>query len=181
MMKQVYQLFDRRCRTQTAADNLMRLRRRLKRFKKLGRALEALHGSNLVKALTYLDDKRFLGASNAAERGTRRFRKMRKTSYSVRTAEHIRQPFWPHTFLAAISTILGKSGCRGIADTERRTPRAGKFPARGVLRLMCWSSGDRACAAQSPTDQRQHGENQEHEEENPGGVKRVIGHKTETE
>jgi hypothetical protein len=91
VMDEVYRLFDRRCRTRTAVDKLRRLRRRVARFKKLGRAVDKLRGPNLEKALTYLDDKLLAGTSNAVERGNRRFRKAQKTIYSVRTAEHIRQ------------------------------------------------------------------------------------------
>jgi Transposase len=91
VMDEVYRLFDRRCRANTALAKLARLRRRLKRFKKLGKALDKLHGPTLEKALTYLDDKLLPGTSNAVERGNRRFRKMQKSIYSVRTAEHIRQ------------------------------------------------------------------------------------------
>lgn len=91
LMEQVYQLFDRRCRTQTALNKLKRLRARLKRFKKLGQTLNKLQSPNLEKALTYLDDKLLAGTSNAVERGNRRFRKMQKTIYSVRTLAHIRE------------------------------------------------------------------------------------------
>jgi hypothetical protein len=91
LMEEVYRLFDRRCRTRTALDKLRRLRRRVKRFKSLGRALSKLHGPTVDKALTYLDDRLLAGTSNAVERGNRRFRKMQKSIYSVRTAEHIRQ------------------------------------------------------------------------------------------
>jgi chromosome segregation ATPase len=89
-MDEVYRLFDRRCRTQTALDKLRRLRNRLKRFKTLGKALTQLQGATVEKALTYLDDKLLPGTSNAVERANRRFRKTQKTIYSVRTAEHIR-------------------------------------------------------------------------------------------
>lgn len=91
VMDEVYRLFDRRCRTRTALAKLTHLRRRLKRFPRLGKALDKLHGPNLEKALTYLDDKLLPGTSNAVERGNRRYRKTQKTIYSVRTAEHIRQ------------------------------------------------------------------------------------------
>ena len=90
VMDEVYRLFDRRCRTRTALAKLTRLRRRLKRFQTLGKALDKLHGPNLEKALTYLDDKLLPGTSNAVERGNRRYRKTQKTIYSVRTAAHIR-------------------------------------------------------------------------------------------
>jgi len=51
--------------------------------------LTGLFSPNLEKAFTFLDD-RWLGAtSNAVERGNRRYRKMQKTVYHVRTADHI--------------------------------------------------------------------------------------------
>ena len=40
LMEQVYALFDRRCRTQTALDNLTKRRQRLNRFKHLGETLK---------------------------------------------------------------------------------------------------------------------------------------------
>ncbi len=60
LMEQVYALFDRRCRTQTALAKLAKLRRRL------------------------------LRTSNAVERGNRRYRKMQKQVYRVRTQAQIR-------------------------------------------------------------------------------------------
>src|SRR5262245_8581561 len=42
IMDEVYRLFDRRCRTKTALKKLRRLRRRVRRFKKLGQALNKL-------------------------------------------------------------------------------------------------------------------------------------------
>jgi hypothetical protein len=42
LMEQVYALFDRRCRTQTALDKLTQLRQRLSRFKHLGETLKKL-------------------------------------------------------------------------------------------------------------------------------------------
>ena len=41
LMEQVYALFDRRCRTQTALDKLTKLRQRLSRFKHLGETLRS--------------------------------------------------------------------------------------------------------------------------------------------
>jgi hypothetical protein len=70
---------------------LAKLRARVRRFKRLGQALEKLYTPNLEKALTYLDDKLLPGTSNAVERGNRRYRKAQRSIYSVRTAEHIRQ------------------------------------------------------------------------------------------
>ena len=91
IMDEVYRLFDRRCRAATALARLAKLRARVRRFKKIGRALEKLYTPNLEKALTYLDDKLLPGTSNAVERGNRRYRKAQRNVYSVRTAEHIRQ------------------------------------------------------------------------------------------
>lgn len=91
IMGEVYRLFDRRCRTDTALEKLAALRRRVRRFKKLGRALDGLSSPNLDKALVFLDDKLLPSTSNAVERGNRRHRKMQKAVYSVRTSQHVRQ------------------------------------------------------------------------------------------
>ena len=89
IMNEVYHLFDRRSRTDTALDKLARLRRRVRRFKHVGRALNKLFSPNLDKALTFLDDSLLPSTSNAAERGFRRHRKMQKTVYRVRTRVQI--------------------------------------------------------------------------------------------
>jgi hypothetical protein len=89
IMEQVYALFDRRCRTQTALDKLAKLRRRLLRFTQLGETLKKLFSPTLEKALVFLDDKLLPSTSNAVERGNRRYRKMQKTIYSVRTQAQI--------------------------------------------------------------------------------------------
>jgi hypothetical protein len=89
IMEEVYRLFDRRCRTDTALAKLAKLRRRVRRFKTLGKILTKLCSTNLDKALTFLDDKLLPSTSNAVERGNRRHRKMQKTIYRVRTKEHI--------------------------------------------------------------------------------------------
>lgn len=91
IMDEVYRLFDRRCRTETALDKLARLRRRVRRFKRVGRTLNKLFTPNLQKALTFLDDKLLPATSNAVERSNRRFRKAQRSVYCVRTAQHIRQ------------------------------------------------------------------------------------------
>jgi len=90
IMEQVYTLFDRRCRTQTALDKLVKLRRRLLRFPQVGETLKKLFSPTLEKALTFLDDKLLPATSNAVERGNRRYRKMQKSVYRVRTHEQIR-------------------------------------------------------------------------------------------
>jgi hypothetical protein len=91
IMEEVYRLFDRRCRTETALARLVRLRRRVRRFKWLGRALNKLSSPTLEKALEFLDDKLLPATSNAVERSNRRYRKAQRSIYSVRTAEHIGQ------------------------------------------------------------------------------------------
>jgi hypothetical protein len=52
LMEQVYRLFDRRCRTDTALAKLATLRQRVRRFKAIGKVLSKLQSSNLEKALT---------------------------------------------------------------------------------------------------------------------------------
>lgn len=91
IMDEVYRLFDRRCRTETALAKLAKLRNRVKRFKYLCRTLNKLFSPNLEKALTFLDESLLPPTSNAVERGNRRFRKMQKTIYCVRTKEHLEQ------------------------------------------------------------------------------------------
>jgi hypothetical protein len=87
IMDEVYRLFDRRCRTDTALARLTRLRQRVRRYPSLGRCLDKLHSPNLEKALTFLDDRLLPATSNAVERGNRRVRKMQKTIYRVRKQE----------------------------------------------------------------------------------------------
>lgn len=90
IMEQVYALFDRRCRTQTALAKLATLRRHVQRFKGLGDTLKKLFSPTLEKALTFLDDTLLPSTSNAVERGNRRYRKMQKSVYRVRTQAQIR-------------------------------------------------------------------------------------------
>lgn len=91
IMDEVYRLFDRRCRTDTALEKLAKLRSRARRFKYVGRTLSKLFSPNLDKALTFLDDSLLPSTSNAVERGFRRHRKMQKTVYRVRTRVQIRR------------------------------------------------------------------------------------------
>jgi transposase len=56
IMEEVYRLFDRRCRAATALARLAKLQARVRRFKRIGRALEKLYMPNLEKVLTFLDD-----------------------------------------------------------------------------------------------------------------------------
>jgi hypothetical protein len=89
IVEEVYRLFDPRCRTTTALTKLARLRQRVLRFSSLCQVLKGLFSANLEKALTFLDDRLLGATSNAVERGNRRYRKMQKTVYRVRTADHI--------------------------------------------------------------------------------------------
>src|SRR5438105_6900210 len=86
-MGEVYRLFDRRCRTDTALAKLARLRQRVKRYRSLRKSLDKLNSPNLEKALEFLDEKLLPATSNAVERGNRRVRKMQKTVYRVRTEQ----------------------------------------------------------------------------------------------
>jgi Transposase len=85
VVEEIYRLFDRRCRTETALTKLARLRSRVRRFKKLRPIFQKLQSPDLEKALTYLDDSLLGSTSNAVERSNRRHRKMQKTVYGVRT------------------------------------------------------------------------------------------------
>jgi hypothetical protein len=56
----------------------------------VGETLKKLFSPTLEKALTFLDDKLLPSTSNAVERGNRRYRKMQKSVYRVRTQAQIR-------------------------------------------------------------------------------------------
>jgi hypothetical protein len=90
IMDEVYRLFDRRCRMETALSKLATLRRRVRRFRTIGKTLQKLFSPNLEKALTFLDDSLLPSTSNAVERANRRHRKMQKTVYRVRTQDNVR-------------------------------------------------------------------------------------------
>ena len=89
LMEEVYQLFDRRCRMATALAKLEQLRARLHRFGRLRKVLKKLLAPGLEKALVFLDERLLGATSNAVERGNRRYRKMQKTVYRVRTQRAI--------------------------------------------------------------------------------------------
>jgi len=91
IMDEVYRLFDRRCRMDTALEKLARLRLRIRQFGRLTKTLTKLFSVNLEKALTFLNDSLLPATSNAVERVNRRHRKMQKSIYRVRTGEHISQ------------------------------------------------------------------------------------------
>jgi hypothetical protein len=89
LVEEVYRLFDRRCRTDTALAKLARLRHRVRRFRRLGSVSKKLFSADVEKALTFRDDRLLGATSNAAERGNRRYRKMQRSVYRVRTESAI--------------------------------------------------------------------------------------------
>jgi hypothetical protein len=89
IVEEVYRLFDRRRRLESALAHLAALRRRARRFPSLRRALTRLFSPAMAKALTFLDDKLLPSTSNAVERGNRRHRKMQKSTYRVRTRTNL--------------------------------------------------------------------------------------------
>jgi len=89
IVTEVYRLFDRRCTSETALAKLARLRARVRRFKSVGRALAKLFSPNLEKALVFLDDSLLPSTSDAVERGNRRYRKMQRSVYRVRSRTYI--------------------------------------------------------------------------------------------
>jgi hypothetical protein len=89
LMEEVYRLFDRRCRTAPAMAKLAALRSRLRRFKRLRSVLKKVLSPGLEKALVFLDERLLGATSNAVERGNRRYRKMQKAVYRVRTRRAI--------------------------------------------------------------------------------------------
>ena len=91
IMDEVYCLFDRRRRMETALAKLAKLRGRIRRFVTLRKTLRKLWSPNLEKALTFLDDSLLPATSNSVERANRRHRKMQKSIYRVRTRDHISQ------------------------------------------------------------------------------------------
>jgi hypothetical protein len=90
VMDEVYRLFDRRCRTETALAKLAKLRGRVRRFKAVGKTLQKLFSPSVEKALTFLNEELLPSTSNAVERGNRRHRKMQKTVYRVRAMKILR-------------------------------------------------------------------------------------------
>jgi hypothetical protein len=89
IMDEVYRLYDRRCRRVTALEKLRKLREKLTRFGWLSQVLKKIESPTIERSLVFLDDKKLPSTSNAVERGNRRFRKMQKTVYRVRTHENI--------------------------------------------------------------------------------------------
>ncbi len=116
LMDEVYRLFDRRCRMATALAKLAVLRTRLRRFKKLRSVLKKLMSPGLEKALVFLDERLMGATSNAVERGNRRYRKMQKTVYRVRTKEAIEGRL--------AMDLLRESQAQGRASTTKTLHKA---------------------------------------------------------
>jgi hypothetical protein len=116
LMEEVYRLFDRRCRTATALAKLAHLRSRLRRFGRLRTVLKKLFAPGLEKALVFLDEKLLGATSNAVERGNRRYRKMQKTVYRVRTRRSIE--------VRLALDLLRERQARGRAETTKTLHKA---------------------------------------------------------
>lgn len=91
LIDKVYRLYDRRCRKSTALNKLRRLRKSAGHCKPPLELSKTLESPMLEASLRFLDDKQCPSTSNAVERCNRRFRKLQKTIYRVRTQEHINQ------------------------------------------------------------------------------------------
>ena len=136
LMEQVYALFERRCRTQTALDKLAQRRRRLLRFTPLGETLKKLCSPTLEKALTLLDDKLLPSTSNAVERGNRRYRKMQKQVYRVRTQAQVSArlalDMWREAQGAGRHQTLHALQVRHVLPKATRYPRYSLFSSMVV-------------------------------------------------
>ena len=91
IMDAVYNLFDRRCKLETGLRKLAKLRLRIIKYKEVYTTLKKILSPTLEKALTFLDEKLLPSTSNGVERENRRFRKMQKSVYRVRTKRGIEQ------------------------------------------------------------------------------------------
>jgi hypothetical protein len=116
LMDEVYRLFDRRCRMATALAKLAALRARLRRSGRLRAVLKKLLSPGLEKALVFLDERLMGRTSNAVERGNRRYRKVQKTVYRVRTQEAIEGRL--------ALDLLRESQAQGRADTTEALHKA---------------------------------------------------------
>ena len=107
-MDEVYRLFDRRCRTDTALVKLERLRQKVKRYRSLGRSLDKLKSPSLEKALTFLDE-RLLGALSCAQLRTAMCEKPQPVTQTVlkqstaqsQAASSLRSTVYPRDRVAA--------------------------------------------------------------------------------
>ena len=133
-MDEVYRLFDRRCRMATALAKLAALRARLRRSARLRAVLKKLLSPGLEKALVFLDERLMGATSNAVERGNRRYRKMQKTVYRVRTRAGNRGP-------AGAGSAAGEPGPRpGRHDRGPAQGQSGMNSSPGFLATVSISS-----------------------------------------
>ena len=132
LMEEVYRLFDRRCRTATALAKLAALRVRLRRFVRLRTVLKKLFLPGLEKALVFLDERLLGATSNAVERGNRRYRKMQKTVYRVRTQTGDRGPAGAGPAAGADRPKAGPRRPRPSTRPGRRDPMT-RYPCYSVL------------------------------------------------
>jgi len=116
LMDEVYRLFDRRCRLATALAKLAAMRARLRRSGRLRAVLKKLLSPGLEKALVFLDERLMGATSNSVERGNRRYRKMQKTVYRVRTQRTIEGRL--------ALDLLRESQAQGRAGTTRALHKA---------------------------------------------------------
>jgi hypothetical protein len=121
---EIYRLLDRRCRTENALSKLARLRQRVQRFQQLSQVLKGLFSANVKKALTFLDDRLLGATSNAVERGNRRYRKMQKTVYRVRTYAHIVERLALDLFREAAGQ--SRMATLDLLHAERASPCTGR-------------------------------------------------------
>ena len=132
IMDEVYGLFDRRCRLETALERLAALRRRAARSKPLRKALNRLFSPAMANALTFLDERLLPSTSNAVERGNRRHRKMQKSVYRVRTRRNL-------TGRMALDLLRDRSltvGAGAIDELHRRRgPRSPPRASTAHLRM----------------------------------------------
>jgi hypothetical protein len=91
IMDAVYNLFDRRCKLETGLRKLAKLRLRVIKYQEVYTTLKKILSPTLEKALTFLDEKLLPSTSNGVERENRRFRKMQKSVYRVRSKQGIEQ------------------------------------------------------------------------------------------
>ena len=130
IMDEVYRLFDRRCKTQTALKKLAKLRRRVRRFKALGQALNKLFSPNLEKALEFLDDRLLGSTSNAVARSNRRFRKAQNSIDSARRWRSSTRRFRICDWIETSSAETGSSAITslGRAAIARAMPMRWRWP-----------------------------------------------------
>lgn len=117
-----YDLYDRRCRQKTALRKLEGLRRSVSRFESDLELLKALKSPMSERSLRFLDDKECPSTSNSVERSNRRFRKMQKSVYRVRSLEHIRQRIALDMFRNLNSAELQKT-LSSLNDARNRQNR----------------------------------------------------------